>query len=140
MAVNLIEAINEWINEQPSITELFEGGIYNDDSPPTEGPALPALTFTQGDTRLIKVIGQPPIEFPEVNVVVQAVYAEDARRIAGRVKEILLAGSSLAWLGGKEISRQESDGEGGKLVEGIGPEGGDVWEHRIPLVFCTVRA
>jgi hypothetical protein len=139
MAANLIEALEAWIGEQPAITGLFPVEIYNDDAPPGGGVQLPALTFTQKSGKILGLIGGGIIQWPEVNIEVQAAYAEDARRLAGRVRDILLQGSPLSWQGGSEAGRYETDGEGGELEQGIGPDGGDVWVHRIPLVFITAR-
>lgn len=140
MATNLIEALEEWIEGQPSITGLFPDNIYNEDAPPGSGQQLPSLTFSQSTGKIQNLIGgSGPIQWPEVGVVVQAETSEAARSLAGRVRNIIMAGSPLTWAGGKEIGRYETDGEGGELKEGIGPEGGDVWEHTIPLIFGIVR-
>jgi hypothetical protein len=142
VASNLIEALEEWVESQTSITDLFPGGTYQDDAPPESGIALPALTFAQQTGRVVNIIGRSPtlaIQYPELNVEVQAVYAEDARRIAETVAKLILSGGELSWLGGREVGRHQVDGEGGELLEGVGPDGSDVWAHRIPLVFVVVR-
>ena len=139
MATNLIEALEAWVGSQTSIGDLFPGGTYQDDSPPDSGTSLPALTFTQTSGRIVNVIGSSSIQWPEINVEVQAIYAEDARSLADRVAKLILSGSSLTWMGGREVGRYQVDGEGGELLEGVGPNGSDVWVHRIPLVFVMVR-
>jgi hypothetical protein len=141
MAANLIEAIEEWIGSQTSITGLFAGGTSLEDAPPEAGEALPSLAIVQRTSRIVNIVGSSSraIQYLEVDAQIQAIYAEDARRLAGRVRDLILSGGTLTWSGGREVGRYQADGEGGELEEGIGPDGSDVWVHRIPLVFCTVR-
>ncbi len=37
------------------------------------------------------------------------------------------------------VGQYLTEGEGGELEEGLGPDGSDVWVHRIPIVFTTAR-
>jgi hypothetical protein len=141
MAANIIEALEEWITSQTSITDLFPDNVYQSDAPPGSGQQLPSLTFTQETGRIVNIIGDPTraIQYPEVKVQVQAEFAEDSRSLAKRVARLILSGSQLTWADGREIGRYQTDGEGGELREGIGPDGGDVWEHTIPLIFVIMR-
>ncbi len=140
MVANLIEALEAWISAQPEITDLLAGAAYIDDSPPGDGPQLPSLTFSQKTGRVQNLVGTPAsIQWPEVSIEVQAEYAEEARRIAWRVRDLILDGPPLAWHGGREAGRSEGDGEGGELEEGVGPDGSDVWVHRVPINFCITR-
>ena len=143
MPSNLIESLVAWSDEQPYITATFSGGVYNTEAPTGTATALPYLTFTQADSRVLNVIGGgPPVaQWLTVLVESRAVYAHLAREYAERVRDFLLRQPpSLAWSGGYETARYQGDGEGGELEEGLGPDGSDVWVHRIPLVFCVTRA
>ncbi len=141
MASNLIESLEAWIGEQPAITGLFPVDVYNEDAPPGGGIQLPSLTFSQKYGRLVNLIGggTRAVQYPEVNIEVQAESAEEARRLAWRVRDVLLVGSPLSWEGGRELCRYETDGEGGGLETGIGPDGSDVWVHQLPLIFVVAR-
>ncbi len=69
MVSNLIEALVEWADEQPDIQALFVGGIYNTDAPTGTTTPLPYLTFTQGDSRQVNIIGGGRfVQFMTVNL------------------------------------------------------------------------
>ena len=143
MPSNLIEALSAWAAEQPYLTGLFTGGIYQSEMPPTEESAPPYLTFVQGDSRALNVIGtaQPVAEWLTVVLEVRHSTAAAARQHAQKARRYLLdAPLSLSWDDGRESARYRIDGEGGELEEGLGPGGTDVWVHRLPIVFCTTGA
>jgi len=141
MPANLIEALVAWADDQPWIVSAFPGGVHNTDAPTGASTPLPYLTFTQGDTRVLNVIGggTRSVQWPTVMIEARAVYAADARNLGGQIRDLLLVSGPLAWLGGTESGRYETEGEGGELEEGLGPDGSDVWVHRIPIVFCCSR-
>jgi hypothetical protein len=139
LASNLLEALVEWIEVQPAIADRFPGGVYQQDSPPGAGSQLPSLTLSQESGKVLGLLNGATIQWPEVGIEVQAEYAGDARKLAEWARNMILSGPSLSWDGGSEAGRYEADGGGGELERGIGPNGGDVWAHRIPLVFITAR-
>lgn len=140
MTRNLIEALVEWCDGNEVITAAFPGGVHNTDAPTGTATALPYLTFTQGESRIVNVIGGGrAVMFPVVQIEARAVYAEDARYLGETTRNTILAGGPLSWAGGREVGRVEIEGEGGELEEGLGPDGSDVWVHRIPIQFTTAR-
>ncbi len=138
---NLIEAMVDWANTDPALTAAFPGGIWNTDAPTGTATALPYLTFTQGESRILTTIGiVRSVIFLVVQIEARAVYAEDARYLGEQARNAILAAPALSWSGGQECpGRIEIDGEGGELEEGLGPDGSDVWVHRIPIQFFTAR-
>lgn len=141
MATDVIEALVQWCDEQAELQELFPGGIYNTMAPTGPSTPLPYLTFIQADGKILNVIGgTKAVSWPTVAIEARAIAADQARELGAQVRDILLeAPGSLQWIGGMEAGRYETDGEGGELEEGLGPDGSDVWVHRIPMVFMTGR-
>ena len=140
MARNLIEALVEWADADPTVNALFPGGTWNTAAPTGADTALPYLTFTQGEGRIVNVIGgNRAVQFPVVVIEARAVFAEDARYSGQAIRDALLAAPPLAWTGGVEAGRCEIEGEGGELEDGLGPDGSDVWVHRIPIQFTHGR-
>lgn len=138
---NLIEALHGWALDQNAIVDVFTGGVHNTDAPTGTDTALPYLTFTQGDSRVLNVIGGGPPVAQWLTVLIESrdVYAYTARSNAERVRDFILNSGPLSWDGGYETARYQGDGEGGELEEDMGPDGSDVWVHRIPVVFCVTR-
>ena len=141
MAANLIEALVQWCDSQPELLELFPGGIYNSVVPTGPSTPLPYLNFTQSDGKILNLIGlQRAVVWPSIAIQSRSFAADQARANGGLVRDIILQSNDpLVWLGGVEAGRYQTDGEGGELEEGLGPDGSDVWVHRIPLVFVTGR-
>lgn len=140
---NLIEALSAWMDATPEIADLYNG-IYQGTAPSQddEGDALglPYLTFVQADSRVTNVIGRPsaPV-YIEVAFESRAATAETARQLGEVVRDRILSGSPLSWLGGHECGRHQQGNEVGEQDEGMGPDGSDVWVHRIPITFLTSR-
>lgn len=141
MAADVVEALVQWCDAQPALLGLFPGGIYNSNAPTGPSTPLPYLTFTQSDSRILNVIGlQKSVSWPTIAIESRAVAADQAREYGAQVRDLLLsAPGTLVWTGGIEAGRYQADGEGGELEEGMGPDGSDVWVHRIPLVIVTGR-
>lgn len=137
---NLIEALVDWANNNAVLSATFPGGIWNTDAPTGTATALPYLTFTQGESRILNVIGGGrAVAFPVVQIESRAVFAEDARYLGEVARDAILGGPPLSWAGGVESGRCEVEGEGGELEDGLGPDGSDVWVHRIPIQFTHGR-
>lgn len=137
---NLIEALVDWCDGNEVLTTAFPGGIYNTSAPTGSDTPLPYLTFAQGESRIVNVIGgNRAVAFPVVQIEARAIYAEDARYLGEQARTTLLGAGPLSWAGGQEVGRIEIEGEGGELEEGLGPDGSDVWVHRIPIQFTTAR-
>lgn len=140
MARNFIEALVEWADGDAIITTAFPGGVWNTAAPTGADTALPYLTFTQGESRILNVIGgNRAVVFLVVQIEARAIYAEDARYLGEIVRNEILDGPMLTWSGGVEAGRVEIEGEGGELEDGLGPDGSDVWVHRIPIQFTHGR-
>jgi hypothetical protein len=143
MPQNLIEALVAWSEGQDALIAAFPGGIHNDDAPTGTTTPLPYLTFTQGDSRQVNVIagvGGKWVQWMTVNIESRAVYSADARTLGTLVRDALVDDPALmTWAGGRECGRYLTDGEGGELEDGMGPDGSDVWVHRIPITFTTAR-
>ena len=131
---NLIEALVAWADDQPSISDVFDGGIYQDTVP--IGAELPYLTFIQADSRPLNIIGRTDrVEFVDVSIEARADNAVDARRYGQAVKTLLLNSGPLQFANGSEAGRHAGTGEAGELEDGTGPGGVDVWVHRVPVTF-----
>ncbi len=140
MVSNLIEALVAWADAQDDITATFVGGIHNTDAPTGTTTPLPYLTFTQADSRQLNIIGGGFVQYMTVNLESRAVYAADAREFGTLLRDRLIDDDAkLIWAGGQAVGRCLTEGEGGELEEGMGPDGSDVWVHRIPIVFTTAR-
>lgn len=141
MSANLIEALCTWADSDSWFAENFPGGIWNTDAATGTTTPLPYLVFTQGESRNLNIIGSPlrSVVFYTVQLEARAALAEDARNLGEQVRQQILSGPPLSWAGGLECGRLEIDGEGGELEEGLGPDGSDVWVHRIPIQFTTAR-
>lgn len=140
MTANLIEALVAWIDAQDDIAAVFPGGTWDSDAPTGTATELPYLTFRQGEARPTNVIGGKLIQYVTVNLEARAAQAADARRAGTLVRDRLIDGAEFfTWEGGQAVGRYMADGEGGELEEGFGPDGSDVWVHRIPVVFICSR-
>ncbi len=140
MVNNLIEALVAWADVQDDLTATFVGGIYNSDAPTGTTTPLPYLTFRQADSRQLNIIGGQFVQWMTVNLEARAVFASDARIFGTLVRDrIVDDDAKLIWAGGQAVGRYLTEGEGGELEEGMGPDGSDVWVHRIPIVFTTAR-
>lgn len=141
MSANLIEALVDWADAQDDLTAEFAGGIYNSDAPTGSDTPLPYLTFTQSDSRQQNIIGcRKWVQYMTVNLESRATFAADARTLGTLVRDRIVDDPSLlVWAGGQAVGRYLTEGEGGELEEGLGPDGSDVWVHRIPIVFTCAR-
>ncbi len=141
MPSDLIEALVQWCDASPDLLDLFPGGVYNSIVPTGPSTPLPYLVFTQSDSRILNIIGAgKSVTWPVVSLESRAVQADQARELGAQVRDLLLVNrGTLVWIGGSEADRYETDGEGGEMEEGLGPDGSDVWVHRIPMVFVTAR-
>lgn len=137
---NLIEALVDWANTTTAVASAFPGGVWNTAAPTGTATALPYATFTQGEGRIVNVIGgNRAVQFPVVVIESRAVFAEDARYLGQALRDTLLTAPAFSWQGGSEAGRCEVEGEGGELEDGLGPDGSDVWVHRIPVQFTYGR-
>lgn len=145
MANNLIEALEEWADAQPDLAAQFPGGIYNSAAPTGPTTLLPYLTFAQADSRQQNVIGAIGgvnrwVQYMTVNLEARSYLAADARIGGTLVRDRIVDDTTaLIWPGGSCVGRYLTEGEGGELEEGLGPDGSDVWVHRIPIVFTCAR-
>jgi len=140
MTANLIETLVEWIDDQDDLVSIFPGGIWDSDAPTGTSTPLPYLTFRQTDSRMINIIGGKFVQFMTVNLESRAVYAATARTLGTQVRDRIIDDATrFVWAGGQAVGKYLTDGEGGELEEGRGPDGSDVWVHRIPIIFTTAR-
>jgi hypothetical protein len=131
----LIEALVEWADAQPSMLNWFPGGFYQGIAPTGTDTVLPYMTFVQTDNRPTNIMGRSSrVEHVEVTLEARADNAKDAGRIGQQARDLLLNAAPLSYSTGAESGRYLG-GETGEIEDGMGPDGSDVWVHRIPMTF-----
>ena len=138
---NLIESLVDWADNQLDLVAAFPGGIWDSDAPTGATTPLPYLTFRQSDSRQQNILVPGTwVQYMTVNLEARDTYAANARTAGTLVRNRIVDDQTpLQWAGGQCVGRYLTEGEGGELEEGLGPDGSDVWVHRIPIVFTCAR-
>ena len=140
MANTFVEALAASLAGDTRISGLVTG-IWNDTLPDDPTAILPYATFVQADSKSIGILGGAKwVDHIQVNFEVRAVLAYIASSLAQQLRDYLMAPQgSISWAGGQECGRFLPGNESSELEEGRGIDGGDVWVHRVPVMFTTAR-